>query len=209
MDPQLLAALKTLTDPVRLRVLGRLAARPASAEELADELGIGLGAVVRHIRLLRRAGIVRPSAPAEARQQPTAGQLLELDLEALGRLGRALDDEQRSLTGVADASIAGPGEASLATEDLRVLRGYLEDGRLTTIPAHQGKRLVVLRWLREQVFTEDREYPEKEVNQRLAVFHPDVAALRRYMVDARLVARDRGLYRRLRGPQDPGDDASS
>jgi hypothetical protein len=80
-----------------------------------------------------------------------------------------------------------------------VLRGYLEHGRLTAIPAQTGKRLVLLRWLRDQVFVEDREYPEKEVNQRLALFHPDVASLRRYMVDARLVTRERGLYRRA-GP---------
>jgi hypothetical protein len=77
-----------------------------------------------------------------------------------------------------------------------VLRAYLEDGRLSTIPASTGKRLVILRWLRDQVFTEEREYPEKEVNQRLALFHPDVASLRRYMVDEGLVDRERGQYRR-------------
>jgi hypothetical protein len=55
---------------------------------------------------------------------------------------------------------------------------------------------VILAWLRDQVFTEERQYPEKEVNQRLALFHPDVASLRRYMVDERLVTRDQGMYRR-------------
>jgi hypothetical protein len=70
------------------------------------------------------------------------------------------------------------------------------DGRLTTIPARGAKRAVVLRFLRERVFVEDRAYPEKEVNQRLALFHPDVAALRRYLVDERLVTRANGEYRR-------------
>jgi len=36
----------------------------------------------------------------------------------------------------------------------------------------------------------------KEVNQRLALFHPDVAALRRYMVDGGLMTRANGEYRR-------------
>ncbi len=81
-------------------------------------------------------------------------------------------------------------------EDVRVLRAFLVDGRLSSIPAQHRKRQVVLRFLLERVFTEDRDYPEKEVNQRLALFHPDVAALRRYLVDDRFVTREAGLYRR-------------
>jgi hypothetical protein len=77
----------------------------------------------------------------------------------------------------------------LSPEIERVLRGFFKDGRLVTIPARERKRLVVLRYLRDQVFTEDRPYPEAEVNQRLAMFHRDVAALRRFMVDAGLVRR--------------------
>ena len=82
----------------------------------------------------------------------------------------------------------------LSREDAKVLRSYLDDGRLTTIPAQGTKRLVVLRWLREQVFTEDRAYPEKEVNQRMALFHRDSAALRRYLVDEGLVTATTAVY---------------
>ncbi len=81
----------------------------------------------------------------------------------------------------------------------RVIRAFFRDGRLVSIPARQGKRLVVLRELREMCFPEDREYPEKEVNMRLALVHPDVAALRRYLVDSRLMSRLNGVYRRLPG----------
>ena len=93
----------------------------------------------------------------------------------------------------------GPAGEELPPEIAKVLRGYFEDGRLITIPARQGKRLVVLRYLRDRVFTEDRPYPEAEVNQRLALFNRDVAALRRYMVDAGLVSRAGGEYRRAEG----------
>ena len=67
--------------------------------------------------------------------------------------------------------------------------------------AQDKKRQVVLTYLRERCFPEDRDYPEKEVNQRLALFHADVAALRRYMVDARLMTRAEGIYRIYRRPQ--------
>lgn len=78
----------------------------------------------------------------------------------------------------------------------RTLRAFLRDGRLVSIPAREKRRLVVYRYLRDIVFVEDRAYPEAEVNQRLALFHPDVATIRRGMVDAGLVTRTSGQYRR-------------
>lgn len=35
------------------------------------------------------------------------------------------------------------------------------------------------------------------MNEELARYHEDVAALRRYLVDAGLVTRERGIYRRV------------
>jgi len=86
--------------------------------------------------------------------------------------------------------------ASDAGFDARVLRAFIRDGRLVSIPARDKRRQVVYRYLRDQVFTEDRPYPEREVNQRLALFHPDVATIRRGMVDAGRVTREAGTYRR-------------
>jgi hypothetical protein len=56
--------------------------------------------------------------------------------------------------------------------------------------------MAVLRWLRDRVFTEDRGYPEREVNAAIALVHEDVASLRRYLVDTGLVTREAGIYRR-------------
>jgi hypothetical protein len=80
--------------------------------------------------------------------------------------------------------------------DAKVIRAFFREGRLVSIPARDSKKIIVLRYLRDLCFPEDRVYPEKEVNQRLALFHPDVAALRRYLVDFRLMTRAAGEYRR-------------
>ena len=70
----------------------------------------------------------------------------------------------------------------------------------------------MLVYLRDRCFTEDRAYPEKEVNQRLALFNPDVAALRRYMVDGGLMTRAErrvppaGAVRALAGAPPSGVD---
>jgi hypothetical protein len=92
--------------------------------------------------------------------------------------------------------LTGPAGEELPHDVAKVLSAFFKDGRLVTIPSKERKRLVVLRYLRDRVFTEDRPYPEAEVNQRLALFNRDVAALRRYMVDAALVTRSAGEYRR-------------
>ena len=82
------------------------------------------------------------------------------------------------------------------SEEERVIRAFVRDGRLVSIPAKPRKRDLLLPYLLDLAFPEDRDYEEKEVNQRLALLHPDVAALRRYLVDSRLMTRSQGIYRR-------------
>src|SRR5438270_4548395 len=89
--------------------------------------------------------------------------------------------------------------------EAKVLRAFVRDGRLVSIPAQHKKRDVILRWLAATCFTDDRAYPEKEGNMRLALVHPDVAALRRYLVIAGLMTRAAGTYRRAA----PADRAES
>jgi hypothetical protein len=74
----------------------------------------------------------------------------------------------------------------------------MRDGRLVSIPAKPSKREVLLPVILDRCFPEDRPYEENEVNLRLALLHPDVAALRRYLVDGGLMTREAGVYRRTR-----------
>ncbi len=80
----------------------------------------------------------------------------------------------------------------------RVLRVFVRDGRLTSIPTVHSKRLVVLDWL-SQRFEPGRRYSEKVVNLMLARVHPDTAALRRYLVDDEFLSRADGEYWRTGG----------
>ncbi|MEA2546921.1 MAG: hypothetical protein QOE42_1426 [Chloroflexota bacterium] len=91
----------------------------------------------------------------------------------------------------------GPGLRRL-TDLEKVVRAFLRDGRLVSIPARPGKRDLLLPVILDRCFPEDRDYEEKEVNMRLALLHPDVAALRRYLIDGRLMTRKAGIYRRAR-----------
>jgi len=83
--------------------------------------------------------------------------------------------------------------------DQQVLRNFLTpDGRLHTIPTRHAKLLVVLEHLAQQ-FEPGRTYDEREVNEILTRFHPDVAALRRYLVDDQFLTREDSVYWRSGG----------
>jgi hypothetical protein len=80
-----------------------------------------------------------------------------------------------------------------------VLRAFLaDDGSLRSIPTRIRKRLVILDHLAQR-FEPGEHYDEPEVNARLRPFHPDVAALRRYLVDEGFLDRKGGEYWRSGG----------
>lgn len=76
-----------------------------------------------------------------------------------------------------------------------VLRAFMtEDGRLRSIPAAHGKRLVILDVI-AQDFEPGQRYTEKQVNLILGKRHADTAALRRYLVDDGFLEREGGAGR--------------
>ena len=82
--------------------------------------------------------------------------------------------------------------------EARVLRAFIRDGRLASIPARERKKLVVYRYLLDQVLPDpDERVDERDLNMRLALWFPDVATIRRALVDLRLAARDGMVYRRV------------
>jgi len=86
--------------------------------------------------------------------------------------------------------------------DDRVLRNFLtDDGRLHTIPSKHSKLLVVLDHI-AQSFEPGQTYREQEVNAIIDRFHPDYAALRRYLVDNQLLTRQDAVYWRSGGTFD-------
>jgi hypothetical protein len=110
-----------------------------------------------------------------------------------------------------DGEARGPSAPQRSTDQERVVRAFIRDDRLVSIPAKPSKRELLLPVILDRCFPEDRPYDENEVNSRLARLHPDVAALRRYLVDGGLMTRDAGIYRRTspmarrqaEGEQDP------
>jgi hypothetical protein len=88
--------------------------------------------------------------------------------------------------------------ADQPAERRKVLDTFVVDGRLTSIPMQQAKRLVVLDWLAQE-FEPGVRYSEAMVNLILGKRHPDTAMLRRHLVDHDLLSREAGEYWRSGG----------
>ncbi|WP_423299433.1 DUF2087 domain-containing protein [Glutamicibacter nicotianae] len=94
--------------------------------------------------------------------------------------GWALDDELLEKT-LASASAAKANRSGI--------RRFFDGHRLQSLPAKPADRHEVVLYLRNAIIGDGEELREEQLNERLRVFHPDVALLRRYMVDHGLLQR--------------------
>jgi predicted transcriptional regulator len=173
---ELLGFFKALGDEKRLKIVGLLAQKSLCVEELAAILDLSAATVSHHLRKLVEAGLVAASAEGYY-------NVYSLRVETLREMSRRLlstetfQDTARVL--------------DLESYDRKVLRDYLEDGRLKSIPAQHKKRNVILRYILEE-FEPGRRYAESEVNEIISRFHEDYATIRREFIMRRMMDREGG-----------------
>ena len=177
----LLAFFKAMANESRLRIVGLLAERERSVQELAVMLELKEPTVSHHLASLKALGLVSARAEGVVRWHA-------LRLETLTALNRSLLDPQGGVALAADD--ANRPDAW----ETKVLASYVDtDGKLATIPASRRKRLIVLRWLARQ-FQSGRRYREAEVNEIIQRRHWDSATLRRELIGYGMMAREGGVY---------------
>jgi hypothetical protein len=177
------AVLASLGDETRLRVFSAVALGATSEESVAQATGLDRRQVRRALDRLGGAGLVvgRGLGPGEGELSVAVEQLRQ-SARLAGRMRQADDAKELGAT----------------PEQAAVLRGFLVDGRLVSIPAARGKRMVLLDFLAQR-FEPGRVYPERKVNLLLGRVHDDFAALRRYLVDEEFLERRGGFYWRSGG----------
>ncbi len=179
---ELLTFFKALSEGNRLRILGLLSQEAYSVEQLAALLELRPSTVSHHLSRLAKAGLV--SARADGYYS-----VYQLEREVLQGMADRLMSERTLLEAAQDVD--------LEAYDRRVLAEFLQpDGSLKTLPAPDRKLHVVLRHL-AQAFKPGLSYTEREVNDRLAVFHADTASLRRGLLEAGLLDQQEGRYWRV------------
>ena len=185
IDPAVVVGL--LAEPGRLRVAAALVLGAATLAEAAAASGLA------------------PPVALRALDRLIAGGLVEIVEDGARAARYRLREERLAATarGSARARPRGVEDDSLSTDQREVLRNFVVDGRLTSIPVARGKRLAVLDYLAGR-FEPGKIYPERDVNFMLGMVHADYAALRRYLVDDGFLERRDGFYWRAGGSFDVG-----
>jgi hypothetical protein len=168
--------IRLVADPLRLSLLGRAAEGTLNLEEVAAAHGIPKRKVAEAVGKLRAAGLIDDGL-------------------------RLRQDNLRSVAArlpTAEAAAAAITEGPWSEEERYLLRRFFSGTRLKEIPASTRKRRVVLERLAQE-FEPGLRYQERDVNFTLQLFHPDYAALRRYLVEAGLLTRAEGVYWRTGG----------
>jgi hypothetical protein len=171
-ESNMLDFVKALSDADRLRIVGMLTQHPATTKEVAAELGLPFKDAMNHLAFMKFAGIVREK-----------DDLYELDAEGMESVSR------RQFAGKPrEAYTPAP---SLQAETRKVLKTCLNpDGSIKHIPQQPAKLRVILDYI-INAFTPGATYTEKEVNLIIKRFNADVSGLRRDLVDAGLLKRER------------------
>jgi hypothetical protein len=176
----LLQFFKALGNESRLKIIGLLAVQERSVGELAEIISLKEPTISHHLAMMRKLDLVKVRAEGTVR-------IYRLEAKTLETMSRTVFSENML--------------SSLVNEDLedtrerKVLKAFVDGDRIKTLPARQKKRLVVLRWLVNQL-EYDVSYPEAELNELLKRYHSDYASLRRYLVNHGLMGREKGVYRR-------------
>lgn len=166
---------KALADQTRLRIVGLLAQRPHSVEELATVLELRPSTVSHHLGKLVGAELV--SARVDGHYH-----VYSLQMEAIQRRAQAL------LSGEALLDVA---TISGDPYEQKVLASFLDGkGRLKAIPMKRKKLQVILRHAL-RLFEADSVWDEMEINRRLEPLTDDVATIRRGFIDYGMMKRNR------------------
>lgn len=180
-ESQVVDFVKAMASAERLRVIGALVRGRAAQAEIAEQLHVPVRDVFQHLAFLVQVGVVREEDGA-----------YDLDEKAIETLARGQFEGKRP---------AYEAKSEKQEDVRKVLKNFLNaDGSLKQIPPMGNKLLIVLHFIVD-VFAYDTNYTEKEVNTILRRFHVDTAALRRYMVDHKLMAREGDGTRYWRCPE--------
>ena len=177
MSEELVTFFKALADKYRLKIVGLLAEKTYSVEELAELLGLKPPTVSHHLAKLVEAGLVKARAESYY-------SVYQLDQSALEAKTRSMFSQQELSTVAA--------EVDADAYDKKVIRDYSRrDGSLKTLPSQRKKLEAILRYV-VRAFEVGRRYSEKQVNTILRRYHEDTATLRRELVGSGLMQREGG-----------------
>src|SRR5690606_23314093 len=161
---RLLRFFKVFSNETRMKIIGHLANGEKSVGELADLLSVKEPTVSHHLSELKGIGLVDARADGTMR-------IYRLNARTLETMSKDI---------FAQPNLAALVKPSELTDEERVLRTWVKNGRILDIPAQEKKKQILIRRVARQIDPE-RCWTEKEFSGWLKQFNEDYAILRRYL----------------------------
>lgn len=170
--------MKALADRSRLLIIRSLIAKPQYLEELSERLGLAVSTVSFHLKKMEEAGIV-----TKDKQQYYTIFGVKKDFFAQ-KLEDLMDFET--------------DEKNIQEERIRqykekVLKTFMQDGRIIQIPSQMQKRWIVFEQILQE-FEYGKEYTEQQVNELIRKYHDDHCLIRRSFIEERVMNRENNIY---------------
>ncbi|MDY6897445.1 MAG: metalloregulator ArsR/SmtB family transcription factor [Cyanobacteriota bacterium] len=177
---------KALADESRLKIIGILATQECSVEELAVLLELKEPTISHHLTKLKHLELVRMRPEGNT-------HFYQLDKEVWQSMSQEVFNAEK-ITSFAD-------DVNLRTWEMKVLNTYIDGDfqnsesvqYLREIPNASKKRLTILKWIIGK-FEVGVNYPVDTVDEILKRYYPDFEALRKALIDSRLMKEDNGIY---------------
>ncbi len=128
----------------------------------------------------------------------------ERALDTLRRVGLVTDEDGQL---VAPSSVFADVLRAGAPQRSDGVDRFLRDGRIVQYPASPSERAALLRRVANGALQPGERLSEAAVTERLRAFHDDPVTLRRYLVDFRILRRERDGTGYGLVPTDGDDDA--
>ena len=177
---------KALGHPTRILIMNLIKQKPRHTQELSAILNLQPATISHHLSLLSEAGLLTS-------QKDQYYQVYKLVEEPL----------QKTIAEM--VQVPQPGlNANVEVDAYRekVLKSFFRHGRLMQIPSQQKKKQIILEEI-VKIFTPGEKYSEWDVNKMLVDFNEDVASLRRFLIEFKLMERDHEIYWRTEHNEQP------
>ncbi|GIG67561.1 DUF2087 domain-containing protein [Phytomonospora endophytica] len=165
-----------LAEPARLRAFAAVVLGAGTSAEVAEAAGADAKSAVKALQRLIGSGIV--TTGEDGRLTASADLFKEAARQAPATEPESLDDDP---------------------DRNAVLRNFVRDGRLLSLPSGFRKSRIVVEHIAERSFEPGVIYTEKQIDDVLKGWHADHASLRRYLVDHGIMTREDGRYWRSGG----------
>lgn len=170
--------MKSLADTSRLRLINSIMDKPQYVEELAHRLNLASSTVSFHLRKLESAGLIT--------QEKEQYYVIYKINEEIFR------STLKELTDFEDIEKFAH-EERIDNYKAKVLKAFINKGKLVKLPVQRKKRLIVLSEFLKK-FKPGKKYPEETVNELIIQNYDDYCTIRRLLIEEGFMKRDKQTY---------------